>query len=120
MSKILSRKQRRARKEHACDLCGERIVAGEGYIYFATEESGRVRSYKQHITCDALAERYCMAMDKNEYDEADVEDWVWDEVCKECGRQEECGRQTALTCPAVLRGLLPAALLTNEDVRRHL
>lgn len=117
---ILSRKERRARRVRRCDTCHDEIVPGESYVHSAFVDGGRVYDYNQHIHCEALCERYCMAMGVNEYDDDDVEWWAQDEVCTGCDKRDDACEHTALTCPLVLEGLLPPTLLTNEDVRRHL
>ncbi len=123
MSKILERRERRARKAHSCDICNTKITPGESYIHLVFADVGKVFDRYQHIHCDALAERYCMANGCDEYDSGEVREWAEDEICTECeGRNTPfrgC-RKNPLTCPIVLEGMLPPALLTYEDVRRHL
>lgn len=120
MGSILSRIERKARKEHICDICNTRIVPGERYIHIAFECDGKAYADKRHIHCDMLAERYCMAMDADEYNYTDIEYWAQDEVCKECEKREDQCDFTAMTCPIVIEALLPPTLLTHEDVRRHI
>lgn len=120
MSMVLNRKERRARKSHRCSICNGDIVPGEHYIRYAYADGGRAYDMVQHIHCDALVERYCMAMGCDEYDPDDVEYWAQEEICSECDKWADACEHTALTCPVVLGALLPPTLLTHEDVRRHL
>lgn len=120
MSQILSRKERRARKAHTCDICNAKIIQGESYIHSVWADGGRVFDGNQHIHCEAMSERYCMAMGVDEYDADDVGYWAQEEVCAECEKWADGCEYTALTCPDVLKALLPPMLLTHEDVRRHL
>lgn len=103
MAEVLNRKEQCARKTHHCELCNGEIYPGESYIRIAFTDGGRAYSFKQHIHCEALVERYCMAMGTDECDK-------WADACE----------HTALTCPKVLKALLPPTLLTHEDVRRHI
>ena len=120
MIDILSRKERKARKARRCDICNGEIAPGESYIHSVQADGGRISDWNEHIHCEALAERYCMAVGENEYDADDVEWWAQNEICSECDKRDDACEYTALTCPPVLEGLLPPTLLTNEDVRRHL
>ena len=123
MSEILSRKDRRARNAHMCDICHTEIMPGESYIHMVFTDGGKVLDSNHHIHCDALTERYCMANGLDEYDSSEVREWAEDEICTECEARKTphrgC-RKNPLTCPIVLEGLLPQALLTHEDLRRHL
>lgn len=120
MGELLSRKEQRARKTRLCDTCHEEIVPGENYIRIAFVDGGKIRNYSAHIHCEALAERYCMAMGTDEYDSDDVNWWAQEEVCADCDKWADACENTALTCPLVLTALLPPTLLTHEDVRRHI
>lgn len=120
MAEILNRKEQCARKTHHCELCNGEIYPGESYVRIAFTDGGRAYSSKQHIHCEALAERYCMAMGTDEYDNDDVHYWAQEEVCAECDKWADACEHTTLTCPKVLKALLPPTLLTHEDVRRHI
>ena len=120
MAEFLSRKEQKAKKPRRCDTCHAEIAPGERYVRTAFTDNGSVGDYSQHIHCEALAERYCMAMGTDEYDFDDVEYWAQEEVCSECDKRDDACDHTAMTCPLVLRALLPPTLLTHEDVRRHI
>lgn len=120
MGQFLSRKEQKARKTRCCDTCHSEIMPGESYVRIAFTDDGKVRDYSQHIHCDALAERYCMAMGTDEFDGDDVCWWAQEEVCAECDKWADACEHTALTCPLVLKALLPPTLLTHEDVRKHI
>lgn len=115
---ILSMKELTAKKTHTCDLCKAEIRAGESYIRTAIVDAGKLISFKEHIHCNALAERYCMATCREEYDGEDVCCWAEDEVCTECENRDSC-EQPTLECPKLIRALLPATIITNESVRAH-
>ena len=123
MSEILSRKERRARKAHMCDICNTEIVPGESYVHLVFSDCGKVFDSNHHIHCDALTERYCRANKLDEYDEGEVREWAEDEICTECEGRNTPPRgchKNPLICPIVLEGLLPPTLLAHKDVRRHL
>lgn len=118
MAELLSRKEVRARKGHICDLCKAKIETGAMYVRSAYEDGGKVYDFKQHIHCDYLADSYCASMGCDEYDNGDVEDWVFDEVCRDCADREDCITPTLL-CPVVIKALLPPTLQTHEEVKRY-
>lgn len=117
---MISRRERRARKARRCFLCEGLIAPGERYVYSACYGEADAYDWSMHLHCKALAERFCMAMGAYEYGRDDVEAWASDEVCSECDRLEADCEGTPLTCPRVIRSLLPPPLLTHEDIRRHL
>lgn len=114
------RRERKARKARSCDLCNGQIAPGERYVYGVFYDSGDAYDWNMHLHCEALAERYCMAMGTGDCERGDVEAWASEEVCSECDTRETCRERTPLNCPRVLQGLLPQSLLTHEDVRRYL
>lgn len=91
----LQRKQQRSRKRHDCHLCGKQIAAGVEYIqdkYVADDK--KIVTLKRHIHCDAMLQAYNSTYnDDDVYEEQDVMDTIWQEVCKDiCGEEEreEC------------------------------
>lgn len=120
MGEMIGRKERRARKGRRCDICNSAILPGEQYIRIASVDGGRTYVWNQHIRCDALVERYCMATCEDEFNAEDIEEWVQDEICSGCDQRDDDCDYTALTCPKVLKGLLPPVLLSHEDVRKRL
>ena len=51
---ILASKDRKARKEHRCDFCGETIKKGEVYDWSKLIEGGTLYEWKSHEKCDFL------------------------------------------------------------------
>lgn len=120
MGEMIGRKERRARKERRCDICNSAILPGEQYIRIASVDGGRIHVWNEHVHCEALVERYCMATCEDEFNAEDIECWAQDEICSECDQRDDDCDYTALTCPKVLKGLLPPVLLSHEDVRKRL
>jgi hypothetical protein len=47
----LSEKIQKARKEHICDICGEKIMPGEKYMKYAAIGGNRFFAVKIHLPC---------------------------------------------------------------------
>lgn len=120
MGETIGRKERRARKERRCDICNSAILPGEQYIRIAFVDDGRIHVWNEHIHCETLVERYCMTTHEDEFNAEDIECWAQDEICSECDQRDDNCDYMALTCPRVLKGLLPPVLLSHEDVRKRL
>lgn len=59
-------KQTKARKEHRCDFCGERILIGESYEKSTYAYDGHVYDWKAHNYCSKLASRLNLYADADE------------------------------------------------------
>jgi len=53
---LVSRKRRRARKEHRCGECGQTIAPGDVYDVDATVYEGEFTAYKTCLTCVRIRE----------------------------------------------------------------
>ncbi len=49
---LLKDGERKARKTHTCDLCGEKIEKGEIYKFAVYNSSGELLEFKNHKKCD--------------------------------------------------------------------
>lgn len=128
MTEICDVQQRRARKQHSCDVCGAAILPGSEYISFRSMQDGRFWYNKSHIHCDAILNAYIrengMELGWNELD--CVQDWIRDEVCSACsersggcmyfmGRLYCCERVIRqLVQPTVLHAALASAAAVKE------
>lgn len=54
----LSFKKRKANKNHKCDFCGFEINKGEEYEFSSIKFEGIIYSWKNHLHCSILANKY--------------------------------------------------------------
>lgn len=90
----------KARKEHTCDLCNQKIQIGEKYSRFRGKCDGDLFDIKHHLLCDRICRAYCEWAGDNEYSYDEVSDWLHDEICYDCEHCEEC-EEFAERCPIV-------------------
>lgn len=57
---ILSTKTQKAKKQHSCDYCYNKINIGELYQYSAIVNCGDFYAFKNHISCQKIAEHLKM------------------------------------------------------------
>lgn len=110
--------QRKARKNHKCEMCGKPIYKGCEYIYESQKYDGKIHTYKRHIHCDAMLDACLTSIypDIGEYDIDSVTDSIWNEVCcSVCGdeQRDECGEdwKCLYACEICQKKLLPPAML---------
>jgi hypothetical protein len=87
---ILSQETRKARKEHVCNYCCEKILPGELYESSAIINEGEFYIWKNHIDCQEL----CRALVSEHYTswEDGISDNDFDEACCECCRDNICSK----------------------------
>jgi hypothetical protein len=81
-------KPRKARKEHTCDLCINKIKKGESYIATAGKWEGDFFRHKLHIHCDAWLDKYLQDTNQRECSFEEVRDWLY-EKCRVCEHNDE-------------------------------
>lgn len=99
----------RARKDHACDLCHEKIQKCERYTHMVWSESGDVFDDKYHTGCWDLVCRYLETLDYDDYyNSADVIDSMREQVCCDCVHKPDCNLKYRHipTCPRVVERFL--------------
>ena len=76
MPEFISQGERKARKEHTCNYCGEKIEKGETYRFAFLKDGGDVYQWKGHLRCNFIA----------------IELWRYTFVCPDCEhyKNEEC------------------------------
>jgi len=50
---LLSETRRKARTEHTCIWCGEKILVGETYLHEKSIYDGTMQDHKWHLECEA-------------------------------------------------------------------
>ena len=90
MSDLLDRKDRKARKDHCCDLCGQIIPKGEIYEWSKGVYDGIIYEWHEHEKCSAVCGEIWSYVDPDEgMDEDEFHD----------GCQEICQRFICPDCP---------------------
>ena len=82
--------QRKARKKYKCQLCGKPIFPGREYVYETFKGDDGFRTLRRHIHCDAMLNVYNAELNFDEYyDEREVTETLWDELCKQLCDEEQ-------------------------------
>lgn len=89
MSDFCNRRQHKAKKPYACELCNRPILPGCEYVFVKGKTEGRFSSYKAHIHCDAIIEDYLTSPMYDGY--FDTEEMVEQYVHKACSNCPERG-----------------------------
>ena len=87
MNELLARKDRKARKDHRCDLCGKIIHKGETYVLSKNICDGTIYEWHEHKNCSEV----CGAI----WDYVDPDEGMDDQEFQD-GSQEVCQR---FICP---------------------
>lgn len=93
--------QRKARKEHKCDLCGQVIRKGEKYIRHSGKYDGDLFDDKYHLTCKNIIDAYCSDQGDREYCNDIVQDWLHDTYCLDCKHYDYDCTFSELNCPFI-------------------
>lgn len=88
MGDVLWLRRVRARKSHACDYCGSKIVPGCNHLVWCWVEGGRASTVRAHVACDVVAKHYYDAVDCY-WDERWVEVTPLDETLREADSLEK-------------------------------
>ncbi len=99
----------KARKEHICELCNEKILAGEEYRRESGKFEGMMFSRCLHEHCYKMECEYCSEVD-NEFDWSEVLEYFSDKYCYDCKHHhrfeenddwEECDYANVAACPRI-------------------
>lgn len=91
-----------AKKEHICEMCGEKINVGEKYYRQSGKFDGEFFDRKLHIHCGNMMEEFCGEVD-NVFSWDEVTDYIQDNYCFDCkGKEylEECDLNVT-SCPKI-------------------
>ena len=110
MIDVQSIEQRKARKQYICQLCGEPILKGVQYIHETFKGDDGFKTLRRHIHCDAMLGVYNREFNcEGYYDEDEVTETLWDELCKQiCDEEQrdECGMCDLYACQLTQEKLL--------------
>lgn len=90
----------KAKKEHTCDLCNQKIAVGEKYSRFTGKYDGDMLDVKHHLLCERMCKAYCAWANETEYANEDVQEWLREEYCHICENYEEC-TVSEFECPII-------------------
>lgn len=127
--------QRKARKNHECDVCGKPILRGCDYIYASQKCDGEIYAFHQHIHCDALLDAFLASgcYDGVEYSLDEVQEWLSDLCsdlhhegkCSEDDYYDKCDRERCFECPLIFEKTLTpeigraAEQSVRDNIRRE-
>lgn len=91
MPEYIDEKIVKARKEHICDYCTEKILSGTKYSDFVGKEDGRLYHFKSHLRCKFIANQlyeYIDPWDGLGHDEfvEGCNNFTKEFLCKKCKR----------------------------------
>lgn len=124
MLEFSERMQRKARKQHYCDICGKSILPGCEYIQERMKANGEFLNLRRHIHCDAILDAFLCETSPDEYDSEMVALWAGrccDDLndegkCSDDDFYERCDKENCFECDLVLERLLDRSVL--EAARR--
>ena len=90
MSDFHSSRTSTARKPHTCSLCGQEIRKGENYGRCTGKWCGNFYNQYFHLFCQDLVEEYATSFGENEWSVDCMHDWLCDECCRSCPKEEGC------------------------------
>lgn len=102
MLDLISQTERKARKDHTCNYCGEKIEKGETYRSAFLKDGGDVYQWKGHLRCNIIATalwRYIDpddGMQEEDFQEGCAE-FCYAFVCPDCEffKDRECTQEKA-------------------------
>lgn len=95
----------KAKKDHKCSLCGQKIQAGESYRRYSGKYEGDFFDCCYHDSCYHLLGEFCRITGENEYSEDWVADWLSERVCCNCPKCDEC-EENVFRCVKVIECIL--------------
>lgn len=97
MPEFISQGERKARKEHICNYCGEKIEKGETYRSAFLKDGGDVYQWKGHLRCNFIARELWRYIDSDDGMQAEdfqegCSEFCYAFVCPDCEhyKNEEC------------------------------
>lgn len=104
MPEFISQEERKARKEHTCNYCGEKIEKGETYRSAFLKDGGDVYQWKGHLRCNIIATKLWRYIDPDDGMQAEdfqggCSEFCYAFVCPDCEhyKNKEC-TQNKLYC----------------------
>lgn len=122
MSELISQTERKARKEHICEYCGEKILRGEKYLSAFLKDGGDVWQWKTHLHCDFIANelwRYINPTDgmQQEHFQEGCTEFCTEFVCPRCEfyKDKKCEQSQAYCLDKIDSILKDSSLLLIQS-----
>lgn len=97
MLEFYNQSQPKARKDHVCEYCEQKIHKREIYSYETGKYDGDMFVRKLCLTCKNILDGFCRDSGEEEFDWWCVTDWLRDLYCCDCGhgtnRYDDCEMQ---------------------------
>lgn len=115
MSDFYVATQRKARKDHICDLCATKILKGQEYINAAGMYEGDFFSHKLHMLCDNHINMYLEKTGYGEFSFSEVNEWLYENYCFECYHHDESNDCMLDSDPAYCGRFIPKVKEAQGD-----
>lgn len=106
----------RARKEHICEYCEQKIHKGEIYSYETGKYEGDMFVRKLCCTCKNILDLFLWDSSEEEFDWWCVTDWLSDLYCHDCkhgtNADNDC-KITTYNCPLIRKKFEPKFMVSN-------
>lgn len=113
MLDFYSDKTVKAKKEHKCSLCGQKIEAGESYRRYSGKYDGEFFDQCFHENCTEILDKFCRDQQDEEYQQEWVAGWLYGWVCDDCPKKE-CCKENVFRCKNVLFVMLGREALKDD------
>ena len=94
----------KARKDHVCEYCGQKISRGEIYSCETGKYDGDMFTRKLCLACENILKEFGNESGGNEFDWDWVSDWLHDTYCHDCEHgikeKDDC-EYHACNCPLI-------------------
>ena len=116
MENFYRERQRTARNEQICSLCGCAIHRWQEYVHTKGTRDGKFFQARYHIHCHALREACCKECNDPYTPDAEVRRWIGD-VCEGCSMATSCYDREVIPqeCKNILNAKLNGVRLTAAE-----
>lgn len=118
MLEFYNQSQPKARKDHVCEFCGQKIHKGEVYSYETGKYDGDMFARKLCLACYNILNGFCRDSGEEEFDWWCVTDWLRDLYCCDCehgaNRDDDCETQPQ-NCPLIRKKFEPKEDAQNAN-----
>lgn len=81
----------KARKDHVCEFCGQKIRKGDVYSYETGKYDGDMFVRKLCLVCKNILDEFCRESREDGFSWDEITDWLSDLYCHDCkhGRNQK-------------------------------
>lgn len=110
MFEFYKKEKPKARKEHICEYCGQKIHKGETYSCETGKYDGDMFVRKLCLTCENILDEFCKENREEELSWVWISDWLADFFCYDCKHgsrgDDDCEMQPH-NCPLMRKRFAP-------------